>query len=272
MLPCIICREMSCCFNDIEYHLIKDKRCLPVVSFLTPAICCFYPVSTRRRTLKSEELDKHVFSTYVNLRFGIGALAIMFPVMLWLGGLHHGISLQGTMSAYYHQTVDGHSMRDLFVGVLFAIGVFLYLYKGFSSGENIALNFAGLCALGVALFPMDWPEDTTRKFTLHGFFAVSLFLCIAYVCVFHASDTLVHLKNKDQEKRYRRKYKILAVAMVLAPAIAWVLTVVFQKSDSWTYTTEAIGIVAFASYWLIKGQELSKTNVMLEALNGVLET
>ncbi len=47
-------------------------------------------------------------------------------------------------------------MRSWFVGILFVLGIFLYLYKGFSTLENCLLNIAGLSALGVALFPTGW--------------------------------------------------------------------------------------------------------------------
>jgi hypothetical protein len=48
-------------------------------------------------------------------------------------------------------------MRDWFVGALFAIAACLYLYKGFTPKENRLLNLAAVFAVGVAIFPMNWP-------------------------------------------------------------------------------------------------------------------
>src|SRR5690349_1291230 len=110
------------------------------------------------KDLGPQELQQNILTTYVNIRTGTAIVGILFPLILWLGGrLHVGLCLQGSMSAYYHATgVAGHSMRDWFVGLLFAVGIFLVLYKGYSHAENWALNIAGILALGVAVFPMHW--------------------------------------------------------------------------------------------------------------------
>jgi hypothetical protein len=62
------------------------------------------------------------------------------------------------MSAYYHS--GGGAMRDEFVGILFAVGAFLCLYKGFTTFEY-ALNLAGAFVIGVAAFPMEWNCGTS---------------------------------------------------------------------------------------------------------------
>jgi hypothetical protein len=64
----------------------------------------------------------HIFESYFNLRTGIAVLAILFPLVLWLGGKLIGIELRYSMSAYYLE-IDGKTMRDWFVGILWAIGV-----------------------------------------------------------------------------------------------------------------------------------------------------
>ena len=85
------------------------------------------------------ELQAHMVGTYHNLRVGIGVIGLALPVLLWLGGKFlDGMPLRGSMSAYYYSP----TMRNVFVGILFAIGVGLYLYKGFSTKENWALNAA----------------------------------------------------------------------------------------------------------------------------------
>ena len=71
----------------------------------------------------AEDLQTHMKATYLSLRIGMAALAIAFPLLLWVGGhIFQSLPLQASMSAYYHS-----SMRDVFVGVLVAIGAFLYL-------------------------------------------------------------------------------------------------------------------------------------------------
>lgn len=83
--------------------------------------------------MDQEELHDHIFKTYTNLRIGIGVIALAFPLILWWAGLAiSDIPLQGSMSHYYHTP-----MRPVFVGVLFAIGVFLYLYRASVSQKTL---------------------------------------------------------------------------------------------------------------------------------------
>ena len=209
-----------------------------------------------------EKLKKHIIKTYFILRFGIGVLAILFPFLLWIFGLFKGVPLQDSMSAYYHAN---QTTRDIFVGILIALGLFICLYRGFSTRENWTLNLAGIFAIGVALFPMEWDcGDACRKFSLHGFFAVSLFLCMAYVCIRCASETLHLLKNPSIEDRYRKIYKWLGIGMIIAPIIAWVLTVVFRHA--YVFIIEFVGIAIFAAYWLVKSHELKSTEPEIKIL------
>jgi hypothetical protein len=181
-----------------------------------------------------EQLQQHVASTYRNLRFGLAGISILFPVFLWfIGWLWYGIPWQGSMSAYYFAESPGEGplrslltsidvpvlkyvlfalaesdskapMRSWFVGALFVLGVFLYLYKGFSRRENKLLNMAGLSALGVALFPMEWNCAPCRAFTLHGMFAIGAFACMVLVALWCANDTLRDLPERREERKSRR--------------------------------------------------------------------
>jgi len=118
-------------------------------------------------------LDAHISKTYSGLRNGIGWLAIALPLVLSLWGYwKHGLPPQDSISAYYHAFVPSGKppgllevagngvMRNWFVGILWAIGVFLVLYRGYGRRENIALNFAGVLLIMVAMFPMDWTCGT----------------------------------------------------------------------------------------------------------------
>ncbi len=131
------------------------------------------------RALSSEDREtllSHVFGTYNRLRVGMGAIAFAFPFLLWgMGWWYYGLPLQGSMSAYYWAIIEEGSnppMRVWFVGILFAIGSFLFLYKGYTPWENWALNVAGVCAICVALFPMCWKYNDVSEcpsFSWHGF-------------------------------------------------------------------------------------------------------
>ena len=210
--------------------------------------------------MSKEKLHYHIHETYFYLRVGIAAIAILLPFVLWLGGEWYvGTGLLDSMSDYYHKVIDGKSMRDWFVGILFVIGVFLYLYKGFTAKENLALNLGGLFEIGVAIFPMD--TTGTASFTLHGFCAISFFLCIAYVCIWRASDTLYILNDPVKEKKYKTVYKSLGIAMVLSPLIAYLLTVFFKQYSALTFFLETVAVWVFGTYWIIKSKEFSETKL-----------
>src|SRR3954463_16597110 len=103
--------------------------------------------------MSSDELQKHILSTYFSLRLGIAIVGFSFPVVLWIvGALWANFPLLDSMSEYYRLLGNhGHSMRDLFVGPLFVIGACLYLYKGYSPLENVLLNLGGVSCIGIAL-------------------------------------------------------------------------------------------------------------------------
>jgi hypothetical protein len=218
------------------------------------------------------QLQKHIAATYFALRMGMGVLAAALPPLLWLGGhFADGEPLRASMSAYYYSP----SMRDTFVGVLVAIGVFLYLYKGFSRQENWALNLAGALAIGIAMVPTSpccAGHGTTV--TPHGIFAALFFLTIAYVCLCRASDTLSLVRDTRKAKRLRAIYRVLGIAMVVSPAVAFALTVALRPGEggrSLVFFVEAFAVWTFAVYWLTKSREMSETNAERLALERKLQ-
>src|SRR5688572_21522068 len=141
---------------------------------------------------KRPPLQDHMLGTYHTLRLGVCFVGAALPWLLWLGGVWRGVpELRDSMSGYYHTP-----MRDVFVGVLVAIGFLLYVYKGFSDRENWVLNAAGFLAAGVAMFPTVRPNETRDAIGwLHVVCAVAFFLCIAYVSIRRAPDTLSLIKD-----------------------------------------------------------------------------
>jgi hypothetical protein len=217
------------------------------------------------------KLQAHMLGTYHNLRVGIGVIGLALPVLLWLGGQFlDRMPLRGSMSAYYYSP----TMRNVFVGILFALGVGLYLYKGFSTKENWALNAAGLLALGVAMVPTTAPDKTQAGLSLHAAFAVVFFACIAYVSVFRSSDTLSLIRDTGQAEWFRTLYRALGIGMIVSPVIAVILTRVLQRpteESSLLFFLEAVAVVMFGLYWLVKSWELRRTSGTRLALEGKLQ-
>ena len=153
-------------------------------------------------------------------------------------------------------------MRDLFVGLLCAIGAFLFFYRGHSLHEDIALNIAGISAVLVALFPMDWPPGATTETTvtakLHSGAATLFFVMIAYVCVFRARDTLCIVEDECRRRAFERVYLGFGLLMLATPAVVALLTAASTVAGTGykTLIVETGGVFVFAAFWLVKSFEI----------------
>lgn len=240
-----------------------------------------------RTSLTTDELRNHVNATYVCLRYGIAALGFMLPIILIVVGLALGVSWQPSISQYYHTTLG-----NVFVGSLFGIGAFLYLYKGFSPEENIALNVAGIAVICVALFPTPIsPENLSglRRqvcpvveveeagfvtsgepfscWQVHLASALIFFFAIAYVCIRRSGDTL-HLVKEPKQTRLIKRYAFLGWLMVLVPITAAVVEFFdVGKNYQVIFVVEWAAIFVFAVYWWTKSREFSE---LLEVPEDVL--
>jgi hypothetical membrane protein len=238
-------------------------------------------------------IEQQIRATYFALRAGAAVIAFVFPLLLWGGGKVAGFSLRDFMSAYYwaapdqpspcgenpdhsckkqgsevdialtpsprEKTLEPGTMRNWFVGLLFATGALLYVNQGHSRKEDWALNLAGLLAIGIALFPMTW-DCHSHSFSPHGFCAISFFLCIAFVSAVCSRDTLVLFKDPKVRTKYQRTYLGLAIAMILAPIAAYIFNFVTSQHSP-VYWAELFGIYAFAAYWSVKTKEMSRSDI-----------
>lgn len=225
--------------------------------------------------MNRNELQDHIFSTYITLRLGLAIICAAFPIVVYAAGLLDGVGLQDSLSAYYWATGTGRNLpRIFFVGLLFALATSLYLYKGFTVRENVALNAAAILGIGVAAFPMEWNCGTAcGKFSLHGFCAVTLFLCLAYVVFFRALDTLPFLPpgREDLAARYKARYRTIGIVMALSPISAFLVNVLVGSDASFIFFLESAGILAFAWFWWIKGQELKLSGATRRALRAEID-
>jgi hypothetical protein len=225
--------------------------------------------------ISPRDLQKHMAGTYFGLRAGLVVIGFTLPFVLWIGGgLLHGLELQGSMSAYYNTRVGLGVLtpRDFFVGGLFATAACLYLYKGFSPKENVALNCAGVFAALVALFPTAPDGAGGGPVTLHGTFAVLFFLCIAYVSVFRAADTLEGVRP-EHRAWYRRAYKTLGGLMIVSPLAAVLfarVTAMGRGPGARVFWAEAFAVWTFAAYWAVKTVEMRTSHAEEEALDAEL--
>jgi hypothetical protein len=199
--------------------------------------------------------------SYLTIRYSIGVLGLLLPFILPIGALLiFGISeLQPSVSHYYHTP-----MGDVFVGCLCAFGVFLFAYKGHEAGDDIAGDFAGFFAIGVALFPTA-PENASPTAAIigniHFFFAAAFFLTLAgfSFLLFTKTDSPNAMTAR---KKFRNVIYRTCGIIILAAIVLIVLVKLFGPAswDAWkpVFWLEGAAIVAFGISWLVKGQAILK--------------
>jgi len=175
--------------------------------------------------------------SYLTLRRLVGVLGIAIsPVLIIGAGLEHSIS------AYYHT-----GMRDVFVGILCGISLFLFSYNGYSWKDSMASRMAGVFALGIAFFPTN--DDGNLVGVLHYLCAGAFFLILSYMSGFLFTKSSGELTPQKITRNHI--YMTCALIMVLC-----VITVPIVRD--YILWLETVALLAFGFSWLVKGEFLLK--------------
>jgi hypothetical protein len=82
------------------------------------------------------------------LRICIGGVCLVFLLVLIFGRIFEGIGVMDFISSYYYSP----TMHTVFVGGLCILATLLICYR-YMAVNTLASFLAGICAIGVALFP-----------------------------------------------------------------------------------------------------------------------
>jgi len=193
--------------------------------------------------------------SYLTLRKAIGVIGVALPVVLVAGDLivFGGHGLQPTISDYY-----GTPMRDVFVGLLFAIGLFLFSYRGFDWRDEVAGKIACAFAVGVALFPTTSALAWVRG--VHIALAAALFLTLSVFSLFLFTRTAPTSRPTPQKVKRNRVYRLCGV-IILACIAGIAIDAAFLEHSALAelrpiFWLETIALWAFGFSWLTKGQFL----------------
>ena len=190
--------------------------------------------------------------SHLGLRQLIGWIGVLLPfALLFAGKVNSDIDLQHSISAYYHT-----AMRDVFVGAMCAVGVFLISYRGYpNSYDNVLTNICGVSAVGVALFPVNGKASELSAWVgyLHYVFAVLFFGFLIAMCfwVFTGSDKRC---PPTKEKRIRNRIYVLCGAVMLLAVGCAAIIGVWWKETSAVFWAEFTALLAFGFAWLTKGE------------------
>lgn len=198
--------------------------------------------------------------SYLGLRRAVGAIGTALPFVLVAGKcLLEGWGIQPSISAYYYT-----SMRDVFVGSLCAIGVFLLSYRGYERVDDVAGNLACFFALGVALFPTS--PATVASATqalignLHLMFASAFFLTLAYfsLVLFRKTNPAKPMTGRKHQRN--AVYTVCGYTILVCIGLI-VVDVAFLKDSGVqaiapVFWLESAAVLAFGISWLTKGEAI----------------
>ncbi len=216
-------------------------------------------------------VEKHrqdMVLSYHRVRTALGILGMALPLVLIIGGLMDYRRIEPSISDFYHTTY-----RDIFVGTLCAIGVFLICYRGYGRREGDVIDddwlgtIAGVSAFGVALFPNESPTDQIATMTqnivgigtspmFHYASALIFFACLAVFCLVKFPRTA----NPGRRQIYLACGWIIILSLIgIAAASAVKILGAGPARDivvgyGLVFWFEAIGIWAFGLSWLVKGK------------------
>ena len=209
-----------------------------------------------------DKYEIHTYS-YLALRRAVGWVGILLPFVLMLGNtiLFGGPFPGQSISLYYHTP-----MRDVFVGGLCAVALFLFFYAGYDRRDNISGNLAGLFALLVAWFPASETGTGGIVNTIH-FISAALFfitLSIFSLFLFTRKDD-----NPTPEKLKRNVIYVACGVVMLVFLVAMMLWFLFAGSGNsnsvFIFWAETIALIVFGISWLIKGGTLFTDQKKVEA-------
>ncbi len=201
----------------------------------------------------------------------IGYLGLLLPILLYVlagarptAGLPSWVLLESISSYYYTGAVA------VFVGVLFALSLFLFTYRGYAgmAADRVAGAIGGACALGVAAFPtiappvVPGPGQTAPVLTepswwtpvmetIHYVSAASLFLVFIVFSLWLFRKSGGPRAGMTPGKRARNTI-YLACGIVMIGAVVW--AGIAGPRGQPIFWPEAIALWAFAISWLVKGK------------------
>lgn len=222
---------------------------------------------TTKTNLKPQQSNRDMLISYNLLRKVIGCLAFSLPVILAIGGIVYANCsfIENSISDYYHT-----EMRNILVGTLCAVAMFMFAYRGPDKSHAIAGNLASISAVCVAFFPtsVDGSSNCSSNCitynswigVVHLISALVFFLVLIYFCfkLFPTkNDTTEHhtSQSKIRDKIYKFSGWVMTVCILLI-IVYFLIDENYPELEKFkpVFVLEFIALWAFGLSWLTKGQ------------------
>jgi hypothetical protein len=200
--------------------------------------------------MKARDNSGQIYS-YIALRNTIGWIGILLPFVMMLGGfLIFGENITLCNISMYYYT----GMRDVYVGAMCAVGLFLFFYRGYDKWDDWAGNIAGFCAFCIAWFPTTKIGPQNLAGNIHFYAAAIFFLVLACFSLLLFTR---QGENPTKQKLKRNKIYICCGLVMLVCIIAVRIYFSFLKEiypfSPFVFWNETVALVAFGISWLTKG-------------------
>jgi hypothetical protein len=194
---------------------------------------------------------------YLAVRKLVGLLGLLLPfALLFFGRVLFGMGTAPTISDYH-----GTPVRDVFVGILCATGVFLWSYRRHAREDGYASQFAGLFAVVVALFP-----NTGSTAPVHLAAAFLFFFTLALLSIFRFTKFEPGTAKEDAsgDKLHRNVvylvcgWGILLCLALIGAYLAWLKGPMPWLGEAGiVFWLESAAVWFFGVSWLVKGDALA---------------
>lgn len=189
----------------------------------------------------------------------IGYIGLVLPLLLILMAL----SRDGAERWRNLESISAYNYTGAvaaFVGMLVALALFLFTYRGYENkyqkADQYAARIAAASALGVAFFPTAAPSGiepltwwSTTTGVLHHVFAIVLFTMFAVFALWLFRITPSGEEAPEDKKSRNRVY--LGCGIVIVASMLWAGIAHLNKAS--IFWPESVALAAFAVSWLVKG-------------------
>jgi hypothetical protein len=204
--------------------------------------------------MKPKDNSSDQIYSYLALRNAVGWIGILLPFVLVIGMslIFKGDVIQKTISQYYYT-----GMRDVLVGALCAIALFLFFYKGYNKWENWTANLAGFFAVGIAWFPTTETDPLDLAGKIHFLCAAIFFLILAGFAIFFFTRKELHPTRRKMERNIIYLVcGLVMIACLLAIMIYFNFFNTGNHGSHFVFWAETVALEAFGISWLTKGGTL----------------